>query len=524
MPGYADEQAAVIGGRVLDQDNLPKGCLIEGPLDPCAMVIFGASGDLTERKLMPALYNLFVNGGLPDPVAIIGCARTELSHDRFRDKLRRGAARHSPHDLSRWPEFARKIFYHPVVYESPASFTELAGYLRDMDREHGTRGNRIFYLATPPSLYESLAERLGRSGLSAERQEGSGWVRIVVEKPFSFDLESAVRLNQILLKGFREAQIFRMDHYMAKETVQNILMFRFANAIFEPVWDRRYVDLVSITAAETLGVEHRAGYYEQAGVLRDMFQNHMLQLLSMSAMESPSHFDAERVRDEKVKLFRSLRPFPVETLDDHLVLGQYGPGTINGRTVQGYRTEPGVHPASVTPTFGMMKVLVDNWRWQGVPFFLTSGKRLPRKLTKMVIKFKRAPHSMFRHVLAENITANQLTLGIQPEETIHLTFQTKNPGAIVCLRSVRMEFDYLQDYDGPVLDAYEKALLDCIQGDHMLFWRQDGVEQTWAFMKPVIAACEQCRDPGGRLRLYPAGTWGPEETKKLIADTAVWGA
>ncbi|MBF0527189.1 MAG: glucose-6-phosphate dehydrogenase (NADP(+)), partial [Deltaproteobacteria bacterium] len=297
---------------------------------------------------------------------------------------------------------------------------------------------------------------------------------------------------------------------------------RFANAIFEPIWNRRYIDRVSIIAAETVGVEHRAGYYEQAGVLRDMFQNHILQLLSMSAMEPPSCFDQDRVRDEKVKVFRSLRPFPLDNLDDCLVLGQYGRGDIAGQPVSGYVEEPGVDPVSQIPTFAAMKVYLDNWRWEGVPFHLISGKRMPTRVTKIVIRFKHVPHSMFRHVLSEDILPNQLILGIQPEETIHLTFQTKTPGARLCLRSVRMEFDYSRNYTGPVLDAYEKALLDVMQGDPLLFWRQDGVETAWAFMDPIIDACEKCSNRAGRLKPYPAGTWGPPEAIRMLQDSS-WG-
>lgn len=512
----------VVEGRAAPLEGIPGACPIDGLLDPCTLVIFGASGDLTARKLVPALYNLFLNHTLPHPMTIVGCSRTEMDHHAFREHLRAVCSNHTGADMARWPEFAVRLFYHPVEYDSAGSMADLADYLRALDQERGTAGNRIFYLATPPSVYQPVAELIGRTGLTAERERGNGWARIVVEKPFSFDLDTAVRLNRTLSGAFREEQIFRIDHYVAKETVQNILMFRFANAIFEPIWNRRYIDYVAITAAETLGVEHRAGYYEQAGVLRDMFQNHMLQLLAMSAMEPPPHFDAERVRDEKVKLFRSLRPAPADRIDDVLVLGQYTAGTEDGRTVPGYREEPGVNPTSLTPTFGMMKAFIDNWRWQGVPFFLVSGKRLPRKLTKIVIQFKRIPHSMFRAVLDEGVTANRLTLGIQPEEAIHLTFQTKNPGAKVCLRTVRMEFDYMKDYTGPGLDAYEKALIDCMQGDHMLFWRQDGVELCWAYMMPVIRACEECSDPAARLKPYAAGTWGPPETARLFQDEAVW--
>jgi glucose-6-phosphate 1-dehydrogenase len=337
----------------------------------------------------------------------------------------------------------------------------------------------------------------------------------VVEKPFGRDLKSAMELDRTLHESFREEQIFRIDHYLAKETVQNILMLRFANSIFEPLWNRGFVDHVDITAAEALGVEHRAGYYEQAGVLRDMFQNHMMQLLALVAMEPPSLFEAERVLDEKAKVYRSLRPFPVDDLQGYLVLGQYGEGRVDGERVRAYRLEPGVSPDSLTPTFARMKVFVDNWRWQGIPFFLTSGKRLARKSTEIVIHFKEVPHSMFRRTLQEEIRPNRLILGIHPEENISLTFQTKSPGARVSLRSVTMDFHYHQNHGGPFLDAYEKVLLDCMLGDHMLFWRQDGVELCWAFLTPILMECETCSNRPEMLHPYESGSWGPAAAARL---------
>jgi glucose-6-phosphate 1-dehydrogenase len=292
-------------------------------------------------------------------------------------------------------------------------------------------------------------------------------------------------------------------------------MFRFANAIFEPIWNRRYIDHVNILASETLGVEHRAGYYEQAGVIRDMFQNHMMQLLALTAMEAPSQFETGSVRDEKVKVFRSLRPFPVEKLHEHIVLGQYGPCKINAKPVPGYREEPGISPDSLTPTFAKMKVFIDNWRWQGVPFFLTSGKRLAKKITEITIQFKEVPHSMFRQTLGERIDANQLTLGIYPDEKVTLTFQTKNPGARVCLRSATLDFSYHQNYTGPILDAYEKVLIDCMLGDQMLFWRQDGIERCWSFLTPILNECETCDNQSEMLQFYESGSWGPRRTRRI---------
>jgi len=487
-----------------------ESCLIEGKPDPCTIVIVGASGDLTVRKLVPALYNLYLNQGLPDPFLIIGCSRTKMSDQDFRNKMKDSLMVDGNLSISRWEEFAAALYYRSIDYKELPSFVALADSLRELGKKHGTGGNRIFYLATPPTLYKSVALSLGKTGLSAEEKNGTGWTRIVVEKPFGRDLDTAIDLDLSLHKHFQEHQIFRIDHYLAKETVQNILIFRFANAIFEPVWSRQYIDYVSITAAESLGVEHRAGYYEKAGVLRDMFQNHMMQLLALTAMESPSLFEADRVRDEKVKVYRAIRPFPSENLREYLLLGQYGAGTIDGKKVPSYRDEPGVSSDSLTPTFARMKVFVDNWRWQGVPFYLTSGKRLAGKLTEVTIQFKEIPHSMFRRTLGEQVSPNRLILGIYPDEKISLTFQTKNPGARICLRSVTMDFHYSQNYTGPVLDAYEKVLLDCMLGDHMLFWRQDGVELCWSFLTPILRGCETCGDRSEMLLPYESGSWGPK--------------
>jgi glucose-6-phosphate 1-dehydrogenase len=493
-----------------------ESCLTEERTDPCIIVIIGASGDLTSRKIVPALFNLYLNKGLPNPFLILGCARTEMSTREFRNRMKNALEIAGTFDEYEWQLFSASLYYHVIDYKEPSSFNTMAVYVRKLDIKHDTGGNRIFYLAIPPSLYKSTTQMLGKAGLSEEGEGGKGWARIVVEKPFGHDLNTAIDLDQSLHEHFREHQIFRIDHYLAKETVQNILMFRFANAIFEPIWNRRYIEHVSITAAETLGVEHRAGYYEQAGVLRDMFQNHMMQLLALTAMDPPSLFEADRVRDEKVKVYRSMRPFPTDNLQDYLVLGQYEAGSIDGKRVPAYRDEPGINPESLTPTFAMMKVFLDNWRWQGIPFYLTSGKRMAKKITEIVIQFKEVPHSMFRAILGEHITTNRLIMGIYPDEKISLTFQTKNPGARVCLRSVTMDFHYNQNYTGPVLDAYEKVLLDCMLGDHMLFWRQDGVELCWSFLTPILKECETCGNRAELLLPYKSGTWGPEAAENLM--------
>jgi len=482
---------------------------VEGEIDPCALVIIGASGDLTKRKLIPALYDLYLSGGLPEPFLIVGSARTQMSDEAFCALTREAIEGRKTYDPEKWKSFASLFRYRPVEYGDAASFEGLAKDLRDLDKQLGVRGNRIFYLAVPPALYQTTAQMLGRAGLSQERGDGSGWSRIVVEKPFGRDLPTAMALDRTLHEHFQEHQIFRIDHYLAKETVQNVLMLRFANAIFEPLWNRNFIDSVSITAAESIGIENRAGYYEKAGVLRDMFQNHMMQLLALTAMEPPSLFEADRVLDEKSKLYRAMRPFPVDRLEESILLGQYDQGVVEGRKVPAYRSEPGVSAGSLTPTYARMKIFIDNWRWQGVPFYMTSGKRLSKKLTEIVIHFKEIPHSMFRQVLGEDIRANRLTLGIYPEETITLTFQTKTPGARVSLRSVTMEFHYHRGYEGPALDAYEKVLLDVMLGDHMLFWRQDGVELCWSFLTPILEECETCRNRAQMLLPYESGSWGP---------------
>ncbi len=498
--------------------RIPYGTCITGtPVDDCTIVIFGASGDLTRRKLIPALYNLFLLKGLPARFRIVGCARSQISHEQFRASMKKAVIHEGESAGERWNEFESRLFYLPMDYMAQEPYRELARFLTEAETEMDTGGNLIFYLAVPMFLTPEIVPRLSEAGLTSSSGDRRGWSRLLVEKPFGMDLTSARQFNAKIHEHFLEKEVFRIDHYIAKETVQNILMFRFANAIFEPVWNRRYIDHVEIVSSETLGVEKRAGFYEQAGVVRDMLQNHMMQLLSLTAMEPPSVFEADRVLDEKVKVFRSLRPFPVDALYDNLVLGQYTRGTVDGAEVNGYRDEPEVSPESLTPTFGKMKLFVDNWRWQGVPFFVTSGKRMDRKLIQIAIHFREVPHSMFRTILADQISTNFLILGVYPEEKITLQFQTKNPGSLVRLRSVTMDFHYQQNYQGPALEAYERTILDALLGDHMLFWRQDGVEACWEFFEPVLTRCETCEDPALHLQYYAAGTAGPEKARALTA-------
>lgn len=485
-------------------------CSCQKPADPFALVIFGASGDLTYRKVMPALHKLFCADLLPESFYVVGCGRTDMSTEAFREKMHDAICAQGNCDLGLWKDFIRRLYYLPVMYDDFASYQGLRVNLASLDAAHNVIGNRLIYLAVPPFLFQTVIEMIGNSGLAEERAIDVSWPRIIVEKPFGTDLKSAVDLNHVLGRYFEERQIYRIDHYLAKETVQNILVFRFANAILEPVWSRQYVDRVEICAAETVGVEHRAGYYERAGVLRDMFQNHMLQLLSLVAMEPPAHFLADMVRDEKAKVFRSLRPFDGASIGDSILLGQYTRGLIGGASVCGYREEPGVDPLSLTPTYARLKVFIENWRWQGVPFYLMSGKRLKEKKTSIVVQFKDVPHSIFRNIISGDIASNRLVFEIQPSERIILSFQAKNPGATVCLKPINLEFNYAQEKER-ILDAYEKVLLDCLNGDQMLALRQDSEELCWSFLTPLIEDCERCIHKEKALRFYPAGTWGPEE-------------
>lgn len=506
MYDHSRAPGEVKGGIILRGTD---SCTIELP-EPFCLVIFGASGDLTKRKILPALYRLSRNNLLPENFFVLGTSRTEMKDRAFRELMQKAVKRACAEDFSDtfWREFAKKLYYLPVSYPEVNTYTALSKNIASLEKKHRTAGNRIFYLAVPPAVYEPIILNLGDAGLS---REDTGYNHIVVEKPIGRNLESAKRLNSILQKSFAEKQIYRMDHYLAKETVQNILMFRFANSIFEPLWNRRYIDHVQITVSETLGVEHRAGYYEKAGVIRDMFQNHIFQLLALTAMEPPPVFEADMVRDEKVKVFRSIRPFPLDRLYEHVSPGQYGKGKIAGKPVVAYRDEPEIHPESITPTFCALKVFIDNWRWNGVPFYLRSGKRLPAQKAEISIHYKRVPHLMFGEAI-DRIAPNSLVLRVQPDEGISLIFQTKNPGSRVCLNNVLMDFSYQKVF---LLSAYERVLLDCMQGDQMLFVRADGVEQTWALLTPVIELLESGTRPE-HFPNYASGSSGPDEASALI--------
>jgi glucose-6-phosphate 1-dehydrogenase len=494
-----------------------EGCDIE-VLPPMAMVIFGASGDLSKRKLFPSLYRLFKNGMLVDRFLVLGTSRVALTTNEFRELIHDAvkAALADAFDEALWEQFATRLYYTPFDYGDPVSYkTALRDALPVLEERHETHGNRIFYLAIPPVVFETVIGNLGVAGLN---REDRGCSHLVIEKPFGRDLDSARKLNRTVHSHFRERQVFRIDHYLAKETVQNILMFRFANAVFEPVWNERFVDNVQITAAETLGIEHRASYYEEAGVVRDMFQNHVFQLLCLTAMEPPAQFIADRVQDDKAKVLRSMRSILSEGVPGSLVLGQYGAGVIGGNAVPGYRQEENVSPRSVIPTYAAMKVFIDNWRWQGVPFYLRSGKRLAARTTEIAIHFKRVPHSLFHDSVSGPIKANAIVLKIHPEEGMSLQFQTKQAGTKLCMNPVEMRYAYPR---GLLLDAYEWVLLDCMLGDHMLFMREDSVELSWSSLLQVL---DRINEEGEKLlQFYPAGTDGPTVAAEMLArDGRTW--
>ena len=513
----------------------PRSGPVDSPLDlehrpePCAVVLFGVTGDLASRKLIPALYDLACHDVLPLGFALVGYGRKALTGQDMRGLSRDAidsffgtgtAETRTCHDM------LGTVSYVQGEFDDPEGYRRLSDTLDQLDQTKHTGGNRIFYLATPPSLFPVIIKRLGEAGLHQGGPVGMpdghgddrGWVRVVIEKPFGSDLDSARALNAVVRETFDERQVYRIDHYLAKETVQNILVFRFANGIFEPIWNRRYIDHVQITAAETLGVEHRGAYYEEAGALRDMIQNHLLQLLTLTAMEPPVAFSADAVRDEKAKVLHAVRPIPVERVEQFAVRGQYVQGTVDGAVVKGYRQEDRVAPDSSTETFAAIKFLIDNWRWQGVPFYVRTGKRLPRHATEIAIQFKRPPHLLFKDtdVPGGRVPPNDLVIRVQPEEGLALNIEAKIPGAAIRLQPVAMNFSYGSALEELPFTAYETLLLDCMVGDQTLFNRDDQVEEAWRVVSPILKAWHDAPHQG--LTIYEAGTWGPEAADTLVAN------
>ena len=485
----------------------------------CVVVIFGASGDLTKRKLIPALYNLALDKRLPDRFAVVGYARSEMSHEAFREKMREAVkefSRTGLADRAAWEAFAKTLYYVRGGYDENDGFHSLREFIDGFDRGSRVLPARVFYLAIPPDLYGTTVERIAAMDLAPKDLDGEQpRARVVIEKPFGADLQTARELNRRIHDVLDERQIYRIDHYLGKETVQNIMVFRFANAVFEPIWNRRYVDHVQITAAETVGVENRGGYYEEAGVVRDMFQNHLLQLLCMTAMEPPVGLDADAVRDEKGKLLKSVRHIAPEEVATAAVRGQYGPGKFAGEEMVGYRQEPGVAKSSTTVTYAAMRLFIDNWRWEGVPFYLRSGKRMPKRVTEIAIQFKRPPLLLFKAHAVEDVNPNVLVMRIQPDEGVSLTFEVKPPGHDMIIRPLSLDFNYEEAFGNSPPEAYEALLEDCIEGDSTLFTRHDWVELAWSLMDPIIQVWNLSRPKN--FPNYDAGFWGPKEADEFMA-------
>lgn len=492
---------------------LRAGIRLGPTAEPCVVVIFGATGDLARRKLLPALYRLAQEQLIPAEFAILGVSRQQMTDQDYRARMREALAEFGDEDAideTAWDSFAAGIFYVAAEFKDTGAYNRVKSRLKEIDEQRKTQGNRIFYLATAPEFFGLIASQLAQANLA--RPEGRAWRRIIVEKPFGHDLESARALNAQLASVFDEHQIYRIDHYLGKETVQNLLVFRFANSIFEPLWNYQYIDHVQITNAEAIGVEGRGSYYESAGALRDMMQNHVFQLVSLIAMDPPVSLNSDDVRDEKVRVLKTVRPIPVDRIDEHAVRGQYGPGQVLGQTVVGYREEPGVDPNSSTETFAALKIKFDNWRWANVPFFLRSGKRLQKRITEIAIYFKEVPHRLFTDTDAP-LEPNVLVIRIQPNEGITLRFGAKLPGQAMRIRWVNMDFRYGSSFGIKPPEAYERLLLDCMLGDSTLYARRDMVERGWEMVAPIIEAWER---PALDFPNYDAGSWGPPSAFKLI--------
>lgn len=501
---------------------LRVGLADEAGTEPAALVIFGASGDLTRRKLLPALYNLSLSGRLPSHFAIIGVARRAKSNEAFAQEMRQAVEAHSrrkPIDTAAWGEIAGSLSYVQGTFESAATYRALEKELSRVDRERGTRGGRLYYLAVPPSDFGTVVSHLYAANLISTKATGP-LPRVVVEKPFGHDLESAISLNRELEEILDERQIFRIDHYLGKETVQNLLLFRFGNSIFEPLWNRNHIEYIEMTVAEDIGIEGRGAFFEETGIVRDIVQNHALQLLCLVAMEPPVAWDADAVRDEKVKVLRTLSPMRASDIARHIVRAQYTKGIVRGDEVVGYREEPDVSESSKVETFVAMRVQLESWRWANVPFYLRVGKRLAKRTTEIAIHFRKLPHRLFREAPGAAASPNSLVLRIQPDEGIALRFSTKTPGAGIAVRNVAMDFRYGTAFGSGLPEAYERLIVDALRGDATLFTRNDEVEEEWRFIDPILDAF---RNDEVKLESYPAGSFGPLEADELLRrDGRAW--
>ena len=497
------------------ENLLREGLRLERVPDPSVLVLFGGTGDLAHRKVVPALYQLWRTNLLPHEFVLLAIGRRPYDDEAFRRDIRASLDQFSrvlPVDTDAWRSFAERVCYQQLDFTDPAGFDNLASRLDVLDNERGTRGNRLFYLATQPSQFAEITGQLGRVGLDHELHDG-GWRRIVIEKPFGHDADSAKRLNREVGKVFRESQVYRIDHYLGKETVRNLLVFRFGNGIFEPLWNRRYVDHVQITVAESIGIENRGAFYEETGASRDVLQNHLLQLVSLVAMEPPATFEANALRDEKVKVLRAISSAPSDVTGE-VVRGQYGPGWVAATHVPGYRQEPDVDSSSETETFVAARFMIDDWRWSGVPFYVRTGKRLPKRATEIAIQYREVPHRLFKDEGVEP-DANLLAIRIQPDEGIMLRFGAKVPGLGLDVRSVTMDFTYGSAFSVDSPDAYETLILDALQGDASLFTRADEVEEAWSIVDPIVDAWADA--PAPDFPNYDAGSWGPAAADELLA-------